>query len=78
MGDLFGGGGGDVKRIPPPAPPLNTMPISMNDPQIAMIGEAAKKRALAASGARGFAGTVRTRAQGTGAPPTASPSLIGG
>lgn len=77
MGSLFGGGGGDIKAPPFAPPPMNTMPVSLANPQMEVVAEAAKRRAAAAAG-KGFAGTVRTSSQGAGAPATSGPSLVGG
>lgn len=77
MGGLFGGGGGSVPNANVPAPPPNTMPVSLADPNIWRFGELQKQRAAAAAG-KGFAGTVKTSGQGAALPPLAAPSIVGG
>lgn len=77
MGSLFGGGGGgDIKAPPFAPPPLKAMPVSLDNPELEIVAQAAKRRAAQAAG-RGFAGTVKTSSQGTAAPATSGPSLIG-
>jgi hypothetical protein len=78
MGGLFGGGGSGVpKNVQVPAPPPNTMPVSMADPHIWEAFASAQKTAAAKAG-KGFAGTVRTTAQGAAMPPVATPTIVGG
>src|SRR5579864_7304157 len=79
LGHLFGGGAAPAVAAPPPPPPPPPPP-SISTPSVQLAGSAsaaAQRAAVAGAAASGFAGTVESSPQGTGAPATAAKTLLG-